>query len=66
MATAIDAYTRGSAKVTGREAELGTLAAGKLADLAVFDTNLMCADPEAIQGTRALATYVGGRLAWEA
>ena len=66
MAAAIDAYTRGSARVVGRTDELGTIAPGKLADLVVLDTNLMAADPERIQDVRTLATYVGGRLAWEA
>ena len=65
MAAAIDAYTRGSAVACGREAELGTLAPGRLADLVVLDRNLMDADPERIQDTRTLATYVGGELAWE-
>lgn len=66
MAAAIDAYTRGSARVVGRAAELGTIAPGKLADLVVLDTNLMTADPGRIQDVRALAAYVGGRVAWEA
>ena len=66
MAEAIDAYTRGSAVACGRAGELGTLAAGRLADIAVLDTNLMEADPEQIQGVRTLAAYVGGSLAWEA
>ena len=66
MAEAIDAYTRGSAVACGRAGELGTLAAGMLADVAVLDTNLMEADPEQIQGVRTLAAYVGGSLAWEA
>lgn len=65
MAAAIDAYTRGSARVVGRADELGTIAPGKLADLVVLDTNLMTADPERIQGARTLATYVGGVVAWE-
>lgn len=66
MATAIDAYTRGSAYVCGREGELGTLAPGRLADLVVLDANLMTADPGRITEARTLATYVGGRLVWEA
>ena len=66
MAAAIDAYTRGGAYVTGREAELGTLAPGKLADFVVLDRDLMTADPEAIQDVGTVATYVGGRPVWEA
>ena len=65
MAKAIDAYTRGPARVAGREADLGTLEPGKLADFVVLDRDLMQADPEQIQDVRATATYVGGVLAWE-
>ena len=64
MADAIHAYTRGSALVAGRAADLGTLLPGMLADMAVLDRNLLTANPEAIQGTRCLATCVGGVLAW--
>ncbi len=66
MAQAIDAYTRGPARLVGREAELGTLAPGKLADFVVLDTNLMQADPERIQHVGTIATYVGGSPVWEA
>ena len=66
MPRAIDAYTRGSARLVGREHELGTLAAGKLADFVVLDTNLVTADPERIQDVATVATYVGGVPVWEA
>lgn len=65
MTQAIDAFTRGSAWVVGRERELGRLAPGMLADLVVLDRNLMQEDPEQLQDTEVLASYVGGRLAWE-
>ena len=66
MAEAIDAYTRGSALVAGRGGKVGTLMPGMLADVAVLDRDLMSADPEGIQDMRCLATFVGGRVAWEA
>ncbi|NMF25565.1 amidohydrolase family protein [Olsenella umbonata] len=66
MPRAIDAYTRGSARLVGREHELGTLAAGKLADFVVLDTDLVTADPERIQDVATVATYVGGVPVWEA
>jgi predicted amidohydrolase YtcJ len=65
MAEAINAFTRGSAYVAGRGGNLGTLRPGMLADVAVLDRDLMAADPEQIQDTKCLATYVGGSLAWE-
>lgn len=67
MEVAIDAYTRGGAMVTGRSDELGTLAPGMLADLAVIDCDLIVPNSiEEILGARELATYVGGQLVWEA
>lgn len=65
MPAALAAYTRGGALVSGHAGDLGTLEPGMGADLAVFDRNLMAADPEQIQGVRCLATYVNGSLAWE-
>ncbi len=65
MNVAIDAYTRGSAVVAGRADELGTIAPGMLADLAVFDHNLMSTPAERLGDVRVVATYVGGALAWE-
>ncbi len=64
-AEAIRAYTLGSAEAAGRSAELGTLEVGKFADFAVLDTNLLEIDPDDIQKTRVLATYVGGTCRWE-
>lgn len=67
MEVAIDAYTKGGAIVAGRSDELGTLAPGMLADLAVIDRDLMApTSAEEILGARELATYVGGQLVWEA
>lgn len=63
---AIDAYTRGSAYVTGRESELGTLDVGKYADLFVSNQNLLTLDPYAFQDVRVRATFLAGRCVWEA
>lgn len=59
-AEALRAYTYGSAVAAGRESELGTLATGKLADIAVVDRNLLTIDPEEMLEAKVLATYVGG------
>lgn len=64
MAEAIRAYTLGSAQAAGRADELGTLEAGKLADIAVLDRNLLLIPEDEIQNTRVLATYIGGELAY--
>lgn len=66
MAQAIRNYTFGSACAAGREHELGSLEAGKLADFVVLDHDLTACEADDIQATCALATYVGGRCVFEA
>ena len=66
---AIEAYTKGPAWASFEEAQKGSLEPGKLADLAVFDTNLIEAarkDPPALLKARVLATIVGGAIVYEA
>ncbi len=58
-ADALRSYSFGSAVAVGREAELGTLEVGKLADLAVWDTNLLTCLDDDIQKARCLATCLG-------
>ena len=60
-ADAIRAYTLGSAIAAGRGDEVGSLAAGKLADIVVLDTNLVACDPEDILEAKVVATYLGGK-----
>ena len=66
MAQAIRNYTFGSACAAGREREIGSLEAGKLADFVVLDHDLTACEADDIQATRVLATYVGGRCVFEA
>ena len=66
---AIDAYTRAPAWASFEEGLKGTITPGKLADLAVFDTNLVEAakhDPQALLRARAVYTIVGGQIVYEA
>ena len=66
---AIEAYTKNSAWASFEEDGKGTLTAGKLADLAVFDTNLVEAgrtNPRALLKAKVLYTIVGGRIVHEA
>ena len=60
-AEALRAYTLGSATAAGRQDEVGTLAPGKLADVAVLDRDVLSCGDEEIQKTKVLATFVGGR-----
>ncbi len=66
---AMDAYTRAPAWASFEEALKGTITPGKLADLAVFDTNLVEAakvDPQALLRARVGYTIVGGKVVYEA
>lgn len=66
---AIDAYTRAPAWASFEEDSKGTLSAGKLADIAVFDTNLVEAgrsDPAKLLEARVLYTIVGGDIVYQA
>lgn len=63
---AIDAYTQGSAYVVARESELGSLDCGKYADLVVCNQNLLSYDADKFQDVSMKATFVAGKLAWEA
>ena len=60
---AIRCYTLHSAHAAFREADTGSLAAGKLADFAVLSADPTAIDPEGIGAVEVLATVVGGRVA---
>jgi predicted amidohydrolase YtcJ len=65
---AIEAYTRGPAWATFEEGLKGTLTPGKLADMAVFDTNLLEAgrrNPAALLKAKVNYTIVGGKVVHE-
>lgn len=65
MPEALRAYTQGSAAAAGRARELGILAPGMLADIAVVDRDLIGCAIEDIQKARILATFTGGRCVFE-
>jgi predicted amidohydrolase YtcJ len=62
---AITAYTRGSAYAAFDEKELGTLVAGKLADLIVLDRDPFAIPAAEIRDVRVDLTVVGGRVVHE-
>jgi predicted amidohydrolase YtcJ len=66
MKELLDGYTRGAAFAEGREHELGTIEAGKLADITVIDRDLLAAAPDEVRGAAALMTVVGGRIVYDA
>jgi Predicted metal-dependent hydrolase with the TIM-barrel fold len=59
LASALTAYTAGSAYVNHLD-DTGTIAPGKLADLAVLDRDPFAGLPEQIGTTRVLQTFVSG------
>ncbi|MBI2401144.1 MAG: amidohydrolase family protein, partial [Gemmatimonadetes bacterium] len=65
---AIEAYTKTSAWASFEEDIKGTLAPGKLADIAVLDTDLMevgGSQPARLLEAKVLYTIVGGRVVFE-
>jgi predicted amidohydrolase YtcJ len=61
---AIRFYTINNATILFLDARAGSLEPGKLADLAVLDTDLLTCPEDAIARTQVLRTYVGGKLVW--
>ncbi len=66
LTTAIDAYTVNAAYAMKQDKTTGSLEAGKRADLVVLDRDILSVDPNSIQDTKVLATYLDGRLVYSA
>lgn len=62
---ALEAYTSSAAFAGYAEDRLGTLQPGMLADLAVFDRNLLAVDRVEIEEARVDLTVVDGRIVFE-
>ena len=58
-------YTINNAKLTFAEDRTGSIEPGKLADLAVLDTDLLTCPVDKIVDTKVLRTYVGGKLVFQ-
>ena len=65
MAQALQAYTYGSARVENFEDRIGTLEAGKLADIVIMDRNLFAATPEEVLAAKPTHTFVDGKVVFE-
>jgi predicted amidohydrolase YtcJ len=57
-------YTRNAAYGEFMEDRLGTLQAGKLADMIVLSQDLYKIPPDTITKTKVLLTMVGGKIVW--
>jgi predicted amidohydrolase YtcJ len=62
---ALALYTQQAAFALHREAEIGSLEPGKLADFVVLDKNPLDADPERIADIQVLATVLGGKPVYQ-
>jgi predicted amidohydrolase YtcJ len=63
---AVNAYTLGSAYARFSDDRLGTLEAGKEADLAVLSQDIFSVKPEEISKTHVITTMVAGKVVFEA
>ena len=61
---ALALYTINNARIMGVEKERGSIEPGKLADLAVLSQDILSVPADAIRGTRALLTVVGGKVVY--
>lgn len=64
-AEALDAYTRGSASAVGLEHELGTIAPGYRADLAVLSGDPLATPPERLADLTVDLTILDGRVVYQ-
>jgi predicted amidohydrolase YtcJ len=66
LTTAIGAYTINAAYAMKQDATTGSLEVGKRADLVVLDRDILSVEPDTIEETKVLATYLDGRLVYAA
>lgn len=62
IAEAVAAYTSGSAFAEFQDADKGTLARGKLADLVILSADIFTIPPAQIKDVRVLTTIAGGKV----
>jgi predicted amidohydrolase YtcJ len=62
---AVEAYTRGSAFAEFEESEKGTIAPGKLADIAVLSQDIFTVPLDALPATESILTLVGGEVVYD-
>jgi predicted amidohydrolase YtcJ len=65
LAQALSAFTRGAAVAELEDHRKGTLAPGRVADLAVLSQNIFHVPPPVIPATKSVLTMVAGRIVWD-
>jgi predicted amidohydrolase YtcJ len=63
---ALIAYTRKNSYLLFQENNLGSIQAGKLADLVVLDRDYLTIPPDHIRSIKPVMTMVGGRIVYDA
>ena len=66
VAESVEAYTMGSAYAEFQENEKGSITVGKLADMVLLSDDIFAIPPAKIREAKALKTFVGGKLVWDA
>lgn len=66
LGEALQGYTYGAARLENFEDRIGTLHAGKLADVVIMDRNLFAATPEEILKATPLYTFIDGEVVYKA
>lgn len=61
----LDAYTQGTAWINHLDAQTGSLEPGKLADLAILDTNLFALAAEDLHRAAVTQTWIGGECVYQ-
>ena len=64
LAAALAAYTSNAAWLMGRDADQGTIEAGKLADFVILDTDPFSVTPDKLSDIKVVSTTVGGKQVW--
>ncbi len=65
VAEAVSAYTAGSAYAEFQDAEKGTIARGKLADLVILSDDIFSMPPASIKDVKVMTTLVGGKVVFQ-
>ena len=61
---AVRGFTWGAAYAAGMETKLGSLVAGKLADMTILKQDIFTIDPMEILNAGVMGTVVGGKFVW--
>jgi predicted amidohydrolase YtcJ len=65
IAEAVSAYTAGSAYAEFQDADKGTIARGKLADLVILDQDIFSIPPASIKDVKVTTTITGGKVVFQ-